>query len=224
MFNTVPTGIESVVGLTLLFAVTGWLVAVTLAASLALQRRGVAYAVLAVMLGLFLGPVAILWAGRLRRQRESDGIDILAPDNSAVDLPSVAERRDRRDPSTSDVVPPKDGESAARAPIAEAHMDQGGAPLVMAYLDSTACDFVLSRHHPTGLTLDPRALAAVELARASSVVLGIRDVRCSETEARLLIDYLSAASDAFGNRGDNRAALCARAEQALRKALTRVRP
>jgi hypothetical protein len=56
-----------VVGVGLLFVLVIWLACTALAWSMALRRRGVPFAGVALILGLALGPIAVLWASTLRR-------------------------------------------------------------------------------------------------------------------------------------------------------------
>ncbi len=57
------------IGLVILFAVAGWLACMATAASMGM-RRGLAHALVALVLGLVAGPVALLWARTQRGPQE----------------------------------------------------------------------------------------------------------------------------------------------------------
>ena len=75
MFAAATTRLDSLMGLTLLFAFVGWLAAIALASSTALERRGLPYALLALVVGVVAGPLALLWARRLRVRSSARATD-----------------------------------------------------------------------------------------------------------------------------------------------------
>ena len=87
-----PRRTESLVGLTLLFAFASWLMCVALATSMALQRGGLAYAALALVVAFAAAPLAIMWAGRRRRRATSE--DAVAATRDPGDPPRLTNRND----------------------------------------------------------------------------------------------------------------------------------
>jgi hypothetical protein len=96
------------------------------------------------------------------------------------------------------------------------------SPTFLIFLEEEACALLLADVHPYLFPLPPFCRVAIEQATTNSALRQIRDVRCSEAQAKELIEHLSLGALALRMTGDARAALCTRAVTATRRGLSRV--
>ena len=87
-------------------------------------------------------------------------------------------------------------------------------------IEEVACQVAVDADDPTGGTLGPEAKAAIENAESDTETVDRRSVRCTEDQARDLLEYFGRAAAALELRGDyERSTSCAQAAELIRRTL-----
>ena len=87
-------------------------------------------------------------------------------------------------------------------------------------IEEVACQVAVDADEPAGGPLRPETKAAIENAESDAETVDRRCVRCTEEEARDLLDYFDRAAAALELRGDyERSTSCAQAAQLIRRTL-----
>lgn len=87
-------------------------------------------------------------------------------------------------------------------------------------LEEVACQVAVDADDPVGGTLRPETKVAIENAESDAETVDRRCVRCTEDEARDLLEYFDQAAAALEVRGDyERSTSCAQAAELIRRTL-----
>ena len=87
-------------------------------------------------------------------------------------------------------------------------------------LEEVACQVAVDADDPVGGTLRPETKVAIENAESDAETVDRRCVRCTEDEARDLLEYFDRAAAALEVRGDyERSTSCAQAAELIRRTL-----
>lgn len=87
-------------------------------------------------------------------------------------------------------------------------------------IEEVACQVAFDADDPAGGTLRPETKAAIENAESDAQTVDRRCVRCTEEQARDLLDYFDRAAASLELRGDyERSTSCAQAAELIRRTL-----
>ena len=87
-------------------------------------------------------------------------------------------------------------------------------------LEEVACQVAVDADDPVGGTLRPETKVAIENAESDAETVDRRCVRCTEDEARDLLEYFDRAAAALEVRGDyERSTSCAQGAELIRRTL-----
>jgi hypothetical protein len=87
-------------------------------------------------------------------------------------------------------------------------------------LEEVACQVAVDADDPAGGELRPETKVAIENAESDTQTVDRRCVRCTEDQARDLLDYFDRAAAALELRGDyERSTSCAQAAEVIRRTL-----
>lgn len=87
-------------------------------------------------------------------------------------------------------------------------------------IEEVACQVAVDADDPAGGTLRPDTTAAIENAESDADTVDRRCVRCTEEQARDLLEYFDRAAAALEVRGDyERSTSCAQAAELIRRTL-----
>ena len=87
-------------------------------------------------------------------------------------------------------------------------------------LEEVACQVAVDADDPAGGELRPEMKVAIENAESDTQTVDRRCVRCTEDEARDLLDYFDRAAAALELRGEyERSTACAQAAEVIRRTL-----
>ena len=87
-------------------------------------------------------------------------------------------------------------------------------------IEEVACQVAVDADDPVGGTLRPETKVAIENAESEAETVDRRSVRCTEDQARDLLEYFDQAAAALEVRGDyERSTSCAQAAELIRRTL-----
>ena len=87
-------------------------------------------------------------------------------------------------------------------------------------IEEVACQVAVDADDPAGGMLGSETKAAIENAESDAETVDRRSVRCTENQARDLLEYFDRAAAALEQRGDyERSASCAQAAEVIRRTL-----
>jgi len=94
------------------------------------------------------------------------------------------------------------------------------APMILLPIEEVACQVAVDADDPAGGPLRPETKVAIENAESDTETVDLRRVRCTEDQARDLLEYFDRAAAALEVRGDyDRSTSCAQAAELIRRTL-----